>query len=110
VTPTLVGRLTLALAVVYAVLGVLEVVLKAADDSSVPTIAFFGGTLLGGAALLAAGLAAPAAGTARRVLVVLGAGVGVLASAWTLVVPVLAAVVMVGTVQLDREDATTPPP
>lgn len=89
-TLQLVRRLTLALAAVYAALGALEVVLKVVDESAVATIAFFGGTLLGGAGLILCGLYAHVSGTTRRVLVILGACAGLLASAWTLVVPALA--------------------
>lgn len=93
-TPKLVRRLSLALVAVYAALGTLEVVLKVADDSAVATVVFFGGTLLGGAALILGGLFAHVSGTTRRVLVMLGAVTGLLASAWTLVIPVLAIVVI----------------
>lgn len=94
-TPGVVRRLTLALAAVYAALGTLEVVLKVADETAVATIAFFGGTLLGGAGLILCGLFAHMSSTTRRVLVILGAGAGLLASAWTLLVPVLAITVIV---------------
>jgi hypothetical protein len=94
-TPRFVRRLTLALAVVYAALGTLEVVLKVAGGSAVATIAFFGGTLLGGAGLIFCGLFAPVSSTPRRVLIILGAAAGLLASAWTLLVPVIAVTVIV---------------
>ncbi|WP_310530034.1 hypothetical protein [Nocardioides sp.] len=97
-TPRLVRRLTLALAVVYAALGTLEVVLKVAEGSAVATIGFFGGTLLSGAGLILCGLFAHVSDTIRRVLAILGAAVGLLASAWTLVVPILAITVMGGNV------------
>jgi hypothetical protein len=93
-TPLLVRRLTLGLAAVYAALGTLEVVLKVAGDSTVTTIAFFGGTLLGGAGLILYGLFAHLASSTRRVLIILGAVAGLLASAWTLLVPVLAIAVI----------------
>lgn len=94
-TPTVVRRLTLALAAVYAALGTLEVVLKLGAGAEVATIAFFGGTLLGGAGLILCGLFVPLSSTTHRVLVVLGALTGLLASAWTLLVPVLAITVIV---------------
>ena len=88
--PKLVRRLSLGLAVVYASLGTLEVILKVADDAAAATIMFFGGTLLGGAGLIVWGLFTHVSGTTRRVCVMLGAAIGILASAWTLLVPVLA--------------------
>ena len=94
-SPRLVHLMTVALAALYAALGTLELVLKIADGSSVATIAFFGGTLLGGAGLIVAGLFAPESSTRRRVLVMLGAAAGILASVWTLVLPVLAILVIV---------------
>lgn len=93
--PRLVRRLTMVLVAVYAGLGTLEVVLKVADDSEFATIAFFGGTLLGGAVLILVGLFANLPERARRVLIVLGAATGFLASFWTLLVPVLAITVIV---------------
>ena len=94
-TPRVVRGLALALAALYAALGTLEVVSKVVDGSAVATIAVFGGTLLGGAALILCGLHARVSGTARRVLVMLGAVTGLLASAWTLFMPVLALLVIV---------------
>lgn len=103
-TPQRVRHLTLALAAVYAALGTLEVVLKVADDSDLATVVFFGGTLLGGAGLIVCGLVAHLSSTARRGFVMLGAVTGLLASAWTLLVPVLAITVIVVNAQ-----ASTPP-
>ena len=93
-TPRLVRGLTFALAAVYAAMGTLEVVLKVAGDSSLSTIAFFGGTQLVGAALILCGLFAQAVSTGR-LLIILGAAAGFLASAWTLVMPALAITVIV---------------
>lgn len=98
-TPKVVRRLTLALATVYAALGTLEVVLKVGADAQVATIAFFGGTLLGGAGLILCGLFAHVSSTTRRVLVMLGAAAGLLPSAWTLLVPILAITVIVANAQ-----------
>lgn len=98
-TPGLVRRLTLALATAYAALGTLEVVLKVGADAEVATIVFFGGTLLGGAGLILAGVFAHVSSTNRRVLVMFGAAAGLLASAWTLLVPLLAITVMVANAQ-----------
>ena len=91
-TPRLVRGLTIALAAVYAAMGTLEVVLKVAGDSSLSTIAFFGGTQLGGAALILCFVQVVSTG---RVLIILGAAAGFLASAWTLVIPALAITVIV---------------
>ncbi len=98
-TPRLVRRLSFGLAAVYAALGTLEVVLKVADDASVATIAFFGGTLLGGAGLIGCGLVAHVSSTTRRACIMVGAAAGVLASAWTILVPVLAITVIVANAQ-----------
>lgn len=108
-TPLVVRRLTLALAALYAVLGTLELVLKLAEGTEVGTVAFFGGTLLGGAALLLGGLFTPLSGTARRALVILGAMTGLLASVWTLLLPILAITVIVGQVRLGLLDEAVPP-
>jgi hypothetical protein len=94
-TPRLVRRLSIGLAAGYAVLGTLEVVLKVADEAAAATLVFFGGTLLGGAGLIAYGLGAHGSGTTRRVCVIAGAATGFLAGAWTLVLPLLAVVVIV---------------
>ena len=63
---------------------------------------FFGGTLLGGAVLIMSGLVAVPSSKARRVCVVLGAAMGMLASAWTILAPVLAITVIVGNVQRSK--------
>lgn len=98
-TPGLVRRLTLGLVAVYTTLGTLEVVLKMAEDAEVATIAFFGGTLLGAACLIVCGLVAHLSATTRQVLIMLGAATGLPASAWTLLVPVLAITVIVANAQ-----------
>ena len=98
-TPRLVRRLSFSLAAVYAALGTLEVVLKVADDEAVATIAFFGGTLLGGAGLIGFGLVAHLSSITRRVCIMVGAAAGFLASVWTILVPVLAITVMVANAQ-----------
>lgn len=106
--PRVVRRLTLALATLYGALGTLEVIFKVAEESAIATIAFFGGTLLGGAALVLCGLYARVPDRTRRALVVVGAVTGLLASAWTLVLPVLAIVVIVVNVQAASKDAGAP--
>lgn len=106
--PRVVRRLTLALATLYAALGTLELIWKIAEESAIATIAFFGGTLLGGAALISCGLYAHVPDKTRRALVVVGALTGLLPSAWTLVLPVLAIVVMVVNVQATSKDVGAP--
>ena len=106
--PRVVRRLTLALATLYAALGTLEVIWKVAEESAIATIAFFGGTLLGGAALILCGLYAHVPDKTRRALVVVGAVTGLPASAWTLMLPVLAIVVMVVNVQATSKDVGAP--
>lgn len=98
-TPKLVRRLSFALAALYTAMGTLEVVLKVADDTAVATVVFFEGTLLGGAGLIVCGLVARLSSTPRRVCVMLRAAAGLLASAWTLLVPVLALTVIVANAQ-----------
>lgn len=105
-TAVLVRRLNLGLAAIYAALGTLEVILKIADDAAAATILFFGGTLLGGAGLIIWGLFAHVSSTTRRVCVMLGAAIGVLASAWTLLVPVLA----LSVIFLNAQRLTPPDP
>lgn len=80
-TAGLVRRLSFGLATAYAALGTLEVILKVAGDAAAATILFFGGTLLGGAGLIVYGLVAHVSSTTGRVLVMLGAAAGLLASA-----------------------------
>lgn len=106
--PRAVRRLTLALATLYAALGTLEVILKVAEKSAIATVAFFGGTLLGGATLILCGLYAHVPDKTRRAFVVVGAVTGLLASAWTLVLPVLAIVVIAVNVQATPPDLGTP--
>ena len=98
----------MALATLYAALGTLEVTLKVAEESAISTIAFFGGTLLVGAALILCGLYAHLPDNTRPALLVVGAVTGLLASAWTLVLPVLAIVVMVVNVQATSKDVGAP--
>ncbi len=107
-TPRVVRRLALALALSYAALGTLEVLLKVVDESAMATIAFFGGTLLIGAALIFCGLFAHVSSTTRRVLVMLGAVTGLLASAWTLVMPVLAIMVFIVSARATPQDEEVP--
>ncbi len=98
-TPRSARRLSIGLAAAYTALGTTEVVLKVADDADVVTIAFFGGTLLGGAALIVFGLVARLSSTTCRACILLGAATGILASAWTILVPVLAITVIVANAQ-----------
>ena len=71
--------------------------------------AFFGGTLLW--AVPHSSFAASTRtrlGTTRRVFVILGAVAGLLASAWTLVMPVLAIIVIVGNARATPQDEEAP--
>jgi hypothetical protein len=106
--PRVVRQLTVLLAMLYAALGTIEVTLKVAEESAIATIAFFGGTLLGGAAVILSSLDAHVPDKTRRVLVVVGVVTGLLASAWTLVLPVLAIVVVVANLRATPEDVEVP--
>jgi hypothetical protein len=91
--PRLTFWLTLGLAVLYVVAGVAESV--RAVTSGDGGLWFWFGSLVGGGALMLAGLAVPSRHpNVGRTLVCVGSMVGVLATAWTVVVP-LAAVAVV---------------
>jgi hypothetical protein len=84
-------RLSLTLGVLYAVACVAETVAHRHDG-----LAFWFGTLFAAAALVLVGTLRPTANPfVSRGLVALGAAVGMLPTAWTVVVPVLAVVVVV---------------
>ena len=68
----------------YAAQGTIEVVLKVGDDAEVITVVLFGGTLLGGAGLIVFGLLAGLSSSTRRLCTMLGAALGMLASARTI--------------------------
>ena len=91
-------RLSVALGVLLLAFGVIEVFTH--RDDSVPALLFWGLSLLGGGTLVLTGVFAwrrPAA--VAPTLVVVGSMGGILATAWTLVVPILALSVIVLTIR-----------
>lgn len=84
---------TLSLGVLYVAAGLAETVRAVSQDDG--GLAFWFGTLVGGGALVLVGLALlgrqPAVGCS---LVCIGSLMGILATAWTVVVPVLALAVV----------------
>ena len=92
--PVLARRSAIGLGVVYVLLGVMETVrLVVTGDGG---LLFWFGTLVGGGALVLVG-AVPRAqplSSPRLLAVLVGACVGIPATAWTVVVPVLAMTVM----------------
>jgi len=85
-------------------MGVAEVVTH--RDDTVPALLFWGTSLLGGGALVLAGRVVWAARpSVSLVLVLVGALLGVAATAWTLVVPLLAVALVALTL---REQASRP--
>lgn len=101
-------RLTVGLGVIYAVMGSLEVILRL-KDPDFGAMAFLGGTLLVGAALLLVGLFAPVPVRFRVPIIVVGAVAGLIATVWTVVIPFLAIAVVVLTLRGDGS-ATVPGP
>ena len=94
--------LTVILAAIYAVLGSLEVILRIGDaDPDYGAMAFLGGTLLGGAAIIFVGLFAPLPERAQVPVIMVGLVAGLIATVWTLVVPILAIAIVVLTVRGD---------
>lgn len=87
-------RTTLALGAVYVVFGVLEVVTH--RDDTAGALLFWGISLLGGGSVVLAGVATwsrrPLAGL---VLIMVGAMMGIVATVWTLLVPLLVIAVIV---------------
>lgn len=90
--------LTLGLAVIYAVLATLEVVLRL-EDPDFGAMAFLAGTLFVGAALIFVGLFGPIPEKFRVPVIMLGIVIGLVASLWTVVVPILAIAVVVLTLR-----------
>ena len=100
--------LTVILAAIYAVLGTLEVI-RRLDDPDFGAMAFLGGTLLGGAAILLVGLFAPLPARYQVPVIMVGLVAGLVASLWTFVVPILAIVIVVLTVRGDGSDRVSTP-
>ena len=102
--------LTVILAAIYAVLGSLEVILRVDDaDPDYGAMAFLGGTLLGGAAIILVGLFAPLPEKYQVPVIMVGLVAGLIASLYTFVVPILAIVIVVLTVRGDGSDRVSTP-
>jgi hypothetical protein len=100
-------RLTLVLAVIYAVLASLEVILRLSDPDF-GAMAFLGGTLFVGSALMFAGLFGPVPQRFRVPVIMLGIVTGMIATLWTVVVPLLAITIVVLSIRGDgRTDVAT---
>jgi uncharacterized membrane protein HdeD (DUF308 family) len=99
--------LTLGLGSLYLAAGVAEAVHYARSDEG--DLWFRSGTLLGGGALVLIGLATrprrPHPGSA---LICIGSLLGILATAWTVVVPILALTVVVLTVEGTTKEQRRP--
>ncbi len=99
--PRLAFWLTLGLGVLYLAAGTAETVRAVTSDDG--GLWFWFGTLVGGGALVLAGLATPARHpNIRRSLICVGSVVGVLATAWTVVIPLVAVAVVVLTLHEPR--------
>jgi hypothetical protein len=86
--------LTLGLALLYLSAGIAESVQAVQDPEG--NLWFWLGTLIGGGALILAGLAVPARHpNVGRTLICVGSMMGVLATTWTIVVPLVAVTVVV---------------
>ena len=102
--------LTVILAGIYTVLGSLEVILRVDDaDPDYGAMAFLGGTLLGAAVILFVGLFAPLPARFQVPVIMVGLVAGLMATLWTIVVPILAIAIVVLTVRGDRSDRVPTP-
>jgi hypothetical protein len=100
--PRLAFWLTLGLGVLYIAAGAAESVRAVTSDDG--GLWFWFGTLVGGGALVLAGLATPVRHpNIRRSLICVGSVAGVLATAWTVVVPLVAVAVVVLTLHEPRQ-------
>ena len=99
-------RLTLVLAVIYAVMATLEVVLRL-EDPDFGAMAFLAGTLSIGAVLIFLGLFGPVPQKFRVPVIMLGIVTGLIATVWTVVVPILAIAVVVLTLRDGGADVPT---
>lgn len=97
-------RLTVALGAVYTVLGSLEVILRL-KDPDIGAMAFLGGTQLVGAALIFGGLFGPVPEALRRTVIIVGAVAGLVATFWTVMIPILG----IAVIALNMRDASRPP-
>lgn len=92
--PRLAFWLTLGLGLLYVAAGIAESV--RAVSSGDGGLWFWFGTLVGGGALVLGGLATPARHpNVRRTLICVGSMMGVLATSWTVLVPLVAVIVVV---------------
>lgn len=100
----LTDTLTIGLGILYAVAGIAETI--RAVDSGDGGIPFWFGTLVGGGTAILLGILV-FRGRPRvyAALVVAGAAAGMLATMWTLVIPILAIAVIVLTLQRTSEDS-----
>lgn len=96
-------RLTVTLGTVYTILGSLEVILRL-KDPDLGAMAFLGGTQLVGAALIFGGLFGPVPEARRRVVIIVGAVAGLVATFWTVVIPILA----ISVIALNLRDGSGP--
>ena len=95
--------LTLGLGLLYVAAGVAESV--RAVTSGDGGLWFWFGTLVGGGALMLSGMAASSRHpNVGRTLICVGSMMGVLATGWTLVVPLIAVAVVVLTIQQPTPD------
>jgi hypothetical protein len=86
--------LTLGLSLLYLAAGIAESVQALQDPDG--NLWFWLGTLIGGGALILAGLVVPARHPhVGRTLICVGSMMGVLATTWTIVVPLVAVTVVV---------------
>ena len=97
---SLARMLTIVLAVIYAVLASLEVILRL-EDPDFGAMAFLGGTLFVGSALIFLGLFGPVPDKFRVAVIMVGIVTGLIATLWTVVVPILAIAIVVLTVRGD---------
>lgn len=100
--PRLARHFALALGIVYAVMGSLEVILRL-KDPDFGAMAFLGGTLLVGAALILGGVLSPVAEKYRLPMIIGGATAGLIATVWTVVIPILAIAVVVLNLNAHRD-------
>ena len=92
--PRLAFWLTLGLALLYIAAGIAETVRAVTTGDG--GLWFWLGTLVGGGALMLAGMAVPSRHpNVGRTLICVGSMMGVLATAWTIVVPLIAVTVVV---------------
>lgn len=92
--PRLAFWLTLGLALLYLAAGIAETVRAMSTGDG--GLWFWFGTLVGGGVLIIAGMAVPSRHpNVGRTLICVGSMMGVLATSWTIVVPLIAVTVVV---------------